>query len=117
MRNGVVHRRPGFFMTDAIVGFIVIGVLGWVLVVAITKSSGAQRRLNDSAAALTTAEQVLAIMRQGQAPPQNLGEAKVEVRAAEGGKAVAGQRWVEVVVSLNGRTGTLVGLVPEGTKP
>ena len=108
------RRRRGFFLTDSIVGFMLIGMLGLALVVAVTTASKAKRRLDDSAGAATAAEQVMAMLRDGKAAPQSIGEASVAVRAAQGGAAVAGQRWVEVIVKRNGRTASLVGLVPEG---
>ena len=110
--------RRAFFLADAVVGFLLIGAIGLMLVMSVTTASKAHRRLDDSAAAATTAEQVLASLREGRPAPQRIGEANVEVRPAEGGVAVEGHRWVEVTIERNGRTATLIALVPrEGNEP
>ena len=111
------RRRAGFFITDSVVGFLLIGVLGLVMVVGVTTAAKAHRRLADSAAATVAAEQAMALLRDRQPVPQSLGEVAVQVRAATGGQAVAGHRWIEVTATRNGRTATLVGLVPEGARP
>jgi hypothetical protein len=110
-------RRAGFFLTDSVVGFLLIGVLGLVLVVGVTTAAKAHRRIADSAAATVAAEQAMALLRDRQPVPQTLGETAVQVRPATGGQAVSGHRWVEVTTTRNGRTATLVGLVPEGATP
>ena len=110
-------RRRGFFLLDAITGFLVIGVLGLVLVSAITMNTRAHRRLRDAAAATAAAEQVLALLRDGQPAPQSLGGAAVRVRPMEAGEAPRKYRWVEVTVTREGRAATLVGLAPDGGQP
>jgi hypothetical protein len=107
-------RRHGFFLMDTVIGLVIAGVLGLVLVVAITQGGKAQRRLDDGAAAARVAQRVMAALHERRPPPAELGGAKVEVRPAEGGAKIAGSRWVEVVVNYNGRRATLVGLVPQG---
>jgi hypothetical protein len=100
---------------DTVIGLVIAGVLGLVLVVAITKGGQAERRLADGAAAARVAQRVMAALHEGRAAPAELDGAKVEVRpAAAGGATVAGKGWVEVVVSYHGRRASLVGLVPQG---
>jgi hypothetical protein len=111
------NRRPGFFLTDSVVGFLLIGVLGLVLVVGVTTAAKAHRRLADSAAATVAAEQAMALLRDRQTVPQTLGDTAVQLRPATGGQAVPGHRWVEVTATRNGRSATLLGLVPEGANP
>ena len=111
------RRRAGFFLTDSVVGFLLIGVLGLVLVVGVTTAAKAHRRLADSAAATVAAEQAMALLRDRQPVPQTLNDVAVQVQAAEGGQAVVGHRWVEITATRNGRTATLVGLAPEGAMP
>ena len=111
------RRRAGFFLTDSVVGFLLIGVLGLVMVVGVTTAAKAHRRLADSAAATVTAEQAMALLRDRQPVPQTLSDVAGQVRAADGGQAALGHRWVEVTATRNGRTATLVGLVPEGARP
>jgi type II secretory pathway pseudopilin PulG len=107
-------RRRGIFLIDAVVGFLLIGVLGLMLVIAITTSSRAQRRLDDSAAATTAAEQAIALLREGQAAPQTLGGAQVRVRPAPGAQEIKGAQWLEVTATREGRAATIVALIPKG---
>jgi hypothetical protein len=112
------RSRRAFLLTDAAVGFLLIGAIGLMLVVSITTASKAGRRLDDSARAAVAAEQALAMLRDGRSPPQTIGDASVQVRPAEGGTTVVGRRWVEVTARRNGRTAALIALVPqEGAKP
>ena len=111
------YRRRGFFLTDSIVGFIIIGVLGLILVIAITSSSRAQRRLDESAAATIAAERAAALLREGKAAPQTVDEASIKVEPAPGGQAVANHKWVCITATREGRAATLIVLVPEGGRP
>jgi hypothetical protein len=110
-------RRRGFFLADTVMGFIVVGILGVILVTAITKSSRARDRLEESATADRIAQRVMGVLREGKPGPATLGDAQVKVKAASGGAVVAGQRWVEVSVVYHGRSASLVGLVPAGGAP
>jgi hypothetical protein len=107
-------RRGGFFLMDTVIGLVIAGVLGLVLVVAITKGGQAERRLEDGATAARVAQRVMAALHQARPAPADLDGAKVEVRPAEGGTKVEGKGWVEVVVNYRGRHASLVGLVPQG---
>jgi type II secretory pathway pseudopilin PulG len=111
------YRRRGFFLTDSIVGFIIIGVLGLILVIAITSSSKAQRRLDDSAAATIAAERAAAMLREGKAAPQTMDDVSIKIEPAPAGQAIANHRWVQITATRNGRSAALVALVPEGGRP
>ncbi len=113
MNRGRRHRG-GFFLADTVMGFIVVGILGLILVTAITKSSRARDRLEESAAADRIAQRVMGVLREGKPAPGALGDAQIKVKSATGGAAVAGQRWVEVSVAYHGHSASLVGLVPAG---
>jgi hypothetical protein len=106
--------RRGFFLMDTVIGLTIAGVLGVVLVVAITKSGQAERRLADGAQATRIGQRVMAALHEGKSAPAELDGAKVEVRPATGGAKVEGKGWVEVVVNYHGRRASLVGLVPQG---
>ena len=93
---------------------MIAGILGVVLVVAITKTGQAERRLADGTAAARIAQRALAALHEGHPAPAELDGAQIEVRPAEGGTQIARKRWVEVVVTYQGRRATLVGLVPQG---
>jgi type II secretory pathway pseudopilin PulG len=117
MKSNRPSRRPrrGIFLIDAIVGFLLIGVLGLTLVLAITTSSQARRRLDDSAAATVAAEQTLALLRDGQPAPQDLNGAQIKVEAAPGGQEVKGAQWLQVTATRNGRSATLTAFLPKGS--
>jgi type II secretory pathway pseudopilin PulG len=117
MTSRIKQRRRGFFLTDSIVGFIIIGVLGLILVIAITSSSRAQRRLDDSAAATIAAERAAAMLREGKPAPQTIDEASIKIEPAPGGQAVVNHKWVRITATQNGRSAALVALVPEGGRP
>ena len=119
MSSGTIDGRTtrrGFFLMDTVVGLLVAGVLGLVLVVAISQGGKAERRLEDGAAAGRIGQRVMAGLHEGRAAPAELAGAKVEVRPAPGGggAGVPGKGWVEVVVNYRGRTASLLGLVPQG---
>jgi type II secretory pathway pseudopilin PulG len=109
-----IRRRRGFFMIDTIVGFMVIGMVALLLVVAVTDSGKAQRRIEDSGTALRAAERAMTALQEGRAAPKTVGEAQIVVGPAKGGAAVDGRQWVEVTATYNGRKAGLVGLVPQG---
>ena len=112
--NGTRRARRGFFLMDTVVGLMVAGVLGMVMVVAVTRGGQAERRLEDGAAATRVGQRVMAGLHEGRSAPTELDGARIEVRPASGGAAAPGRGWVEVVVSYRGRTATLTGLVPQG---
>ena len=105
--------RPGIFLMDTIVGLVLTGILGTILVVAITRGGTAERRLADGAAATRIGQRALAALHEGKGVPTEFDGATVTVKPAEGGAKVDGRRWVEVTVNYHGRTTALVGLVPQ----
>jgi type II secretory pathway pseudopilin PulG len=108
------QRRPAFMLTDTIIGLMIVGILGTVLVTAITTDGRAKRQLNDSAAALHIAQRVMATLREGKPAPQSLDDATVQVGPADGAAPATGKTWVRVAVNYHGRTATLIGLAPRG---
>ena len=92
-------------MVDTSVGVVIAGMLGLILIVAITKATRAGDRIEDGAAAARLAQRALVAVQQGQTPHVGA-EATVQVKPV----SVEGRRWVEVTVSYHGRSATLVGL-------
>ncbi|HEY7115093.1 MAG TPA: hypothetical protein VH475_00820 [Tepidisphaeraceae bacterium] len=101
---------------DTMTGLVVAGILGVILVIAITRAGRAQDRLEEQGTAVRICQHVMDALHQGRPAPSTWGEAKVTVTpvADRGAAVVAGQAWVEVGVSYRGRTASLVGLVPQG---
>jgi type II secretory pathway pseudopilin PulG len=99
---------------DTVVGFILIGVISLLLVSAVTTSGSATRRINDAKTALRAAERALATLQQGQPAPAAIGDARIQIAPAPGATPPAGQQWLQVTATHNGRTATLVGLAPAG---
>ena len=105
-------RRRGLFFMDTVIGLVIAGTLGLILVIAITRATQARDRLEDSATAGRAAERALATIQRGEPAPVAVGDAKVTVKPVTGGARVEGREWLEVIATYNGRSASLVGLVP-----
>jgi type II secretory pathway pseudopilin PulG len=114
MRIDLRRRRAGFFLLDTVFGFVIAGVVATSLVVAITSSGRAERRLADGARAMRIAQRVMGTVREGKNAPATMEEAQIAVRPMSGGATFEGRGWVEVVVNYHGRRASLVGLVARG---
>jgi type II secretory pathway pseudopilin PulG len=110
-------RRRGYFLMDTIIGLVLAGVLGTILVVAISRGGTAERRLADNAAATRIAQRAMFALHDGKSVPTDFAGATVWVKPAEGGAKVEGRSWVEVTVQYRGRQASLIGLVPQGGAP
>jgi hypothetical protein len=102
---------------DTIIGLVLAGVLGTILVVAISRGGTAERRLADNAAATRIAQRAMFALHDGKSVPTDFAGATVWVKPAEGGAKVEGRSWVEVTVRYRGRQASLIGLVPQGGAP
>ena len=107
------QHRPGIFLMDTIVGLVLTGILGTILVVAITRGGAAERRLADAATATRIAQRAMSALHDGKTPPADLNGATLSVQPTEGGAKIANHRWIQVTVTYHGRTTSLVGLVPQ----
>lgn len=107
------RRRRGIFLMDTIVGLVLTGILGTILVVAITGGGTAERRLADGAAATRIAQRAMAALHDGKDVPNEFDGATIAVKPVEGGTTVQGRRWVEVTTDYHGRKASLIGLVPQ----
>src|SRR5438045_2380792 len=102
------HPR-GFFFLDVLLGLVLIGLLGTIMAGTATRTVRADQRLADSRAATRAAERVLVILQSGAAPPKPDDGTLVTVTRPD---AQTGDRvWVRVDAVVNGRTGTLYGLL------
>jgi Tfp pilus assembly protein PilX len=113
-RHRSYRRRRGIFIADALVGLAIVTALSLAMLSVITHDRRAAERIAATRAATDDAEQAMARLRAGTATPDKLGEG-VAVEAIESttaGGAPAGQSWVRVRVERNGRSVTLLGLVP-----
>lgn len=104
-----VRRHRGFFLIDALIGLLLIGVLATLLAVTADRTSRAQRRLADDRAATRAAERVLVSLQAG-TPLQPPGDdTKILVQRLD--TETADRVWVRVTATVAGRPATLYGLV------
>jgi hypothetical protein len=104
--------RRGFFLTDAVIGLILLAVVGGAIATVCRWQSRAAKRLADERAATRAAEYALIELYQGHPVPAQRGEpAVVRVEPASGGGIAAdGYLWVRVTATCDGRSVVLVGL-------
>src|SRR5688500_20404979 len=102
--------RRGFFLTDMMVGLILVGILTVVLGATVWRTNLVGKRLADNRAALRLAERTLADLRTGTPHAAPVGQ--VQLRRLSDGPA--GQAWVEVRANVEGRSTRLVGMVDAG---
>ncbi len=100
-------RRAGIFQLDATIGLIILVVLGTAFTVAVSRQRVASGRMADRRGATWAAEHALVQLQSHQPAGEGV---KIEPLAADA--APAGYAWVRVRTELNGRTATLVGLIP-----
>src|SRR2546423_1357088 len=110
-------RRRGLFAMDAMVGLALVVMLSMLLAVAATRRDRAQRKLADSRAAVRMAEQVLISLQSGQAGPTASPTDAISILPVQSGVLNGELRWVEVRVTHNGQTASLIGAVPKGGSP
>ena len=110
-----MRRRRGIMVTDAVVALTIIAVLSTALVVAINRGHRATARLAAQRGATWAAEAALTQLQAGQSP--NMDGIEIERLAVP--KAPAGFGWVRVKAQHDGRTATLIGVVPasDGGRP
>ena len=107
--------RYGYIATDAIIALAVVLMLLAVLTIAASRQRRGSDRLADSRAAIRLAEETITALQTGATPPTAPGGMAVQVRATPPAQpaleAPPGSTWVDVLVSYNGRSSTLSGLV------
>ena len=105
------RRAQGFFTTDALVGLLIVAALAAALAVGAGQHRRATTRLADAREALHVAERALVALQCGKPVPPDADDARVVVQTLPD-VAPAGQRWVDVSVTVRERSSSLVGLAP-----
>ena len=113
----IFRPRRGIFLADTMIGFTLTAVLALLLVTAITKTHRAEERLDSNATSVRMARRVMTNLQQGGPAPLRIDDAEVKVTPAPGGDKIAGHAWVQVKITRDGRSTTLVGLVPRKAAP
>jgi type II secretory pathway pseudopilin PulG len=107
--------RYGYIATDAIIALAIVLMLLAVLTIAASRQRRGSDRLADSRAAIRLAEETITALQTGATPPTAPGGMTVQIRATPPAQpaleAPSGSTWVDVLVSYNGRSSTLSGLV------
>ena len=127
MRNGkyniLVRSRAGrgFAMADVVLGMSILAVLATAFFTSVHRQRRGAERLADMRGATWDAEYALAVMQLGRAADAPaLANVHVEPTSDASAAPVAapgGYTWVRVRAERNGRSATLVGLVPRGAVP
>ena len=106
--------RRGIFLTDALLGLILISVTAAMLSSTVGYHQKATGSLSASRAAARAAERVLSDLQLGQTPQASDQTLKWEIQPL---KALAprGQVWVEIRVHSRGKSASLTGMVPVGS--
>jgi type II secretory pathway pseudopilin PulG len=104
----------GFVIIDVVIGLAILAAIGAALVVALNRQQGAAARLAETRGLTWAAEQAMAELQSGRKP--QVEGVRVEASPAEAAPP-AGYAWVRVRAERNGRSATLVGLVPAEVAP
>ena len=103
-----MKRRRGWVFVDVVMGLILLGLIGTMLAAAATWHYRLLQHLADSRAATRAAESALVSMQAG----EPVGQGKFAVHALPTASDSPGMQWVEVSATVDGRSASLVGLVP-----
>ena len=106
--------RRGYIATDAIMAVAIVVILSTVLAVAVSRQRRGSERLADSREAIRLAEATLTAMQSGAPVPAAPAGMTVQVRPVDAQPELAapsGSAWVEVVVTHDGRSRGLTGIV------
>jgi type II secretory pathway pseudopilin PulG len=109
------QHRKGYIATDAIIALAIVLMLLAVLSVSASRQRRGSERLADSRAAIRLAEETITALQTGATPPRAPQGMTVQVRATPAQQPPLetpnGSTWVDVLVSYNGRSSSLSGLV------
>jgi hypothetical protein len=103
-----MRRRRGWVFVDVVMGLILVGLTGTMLAAAGTWHYRLLKHLADSRAATRAAESALISIQAGEPVDQG----KFAVRQLPTASDALGMQWVEVSATVDGRSASLVGLVP-----
>jgi Tfp pilus assembly protein PilX len=104
-----MRRRRGWVFLDVLVGLMILGIIGLTLGAGAAWHQRALAHLSDMRAASRVAESALISMQ----AREQFDRSKVVCREVAGAQNPAGMSWVEVSAKVNGRSASLVGLVPK----
>jgi type II secretory pathway pseudopilin PulG len=107
----ITRKRTGILTAETIVAIALVAILLVLLASGIGRQRLASDKLATSRDAVNLAEQTLTALQTGQPAPKALADAKVQV-AIVPAAAREGTKWVKVDVQLNGRSTSLLGIVP-----
>ena len=109
------HVSPrGFVIIDVVIGLMILAAVAAALIVALNRHQHASSRLAETRGLTWAAEQAMAELQSGR-KPQGDG---IQVESSSTDAAPpAGYAWVRVRAERNGRSATLVGLVPAAVAP
>jgi type II secretory pathway pseudopilin PulG len=108
------RKRNGYVAADAVIALAIVLILLGVLGTSVARQRRGGERLADSRAAIRLAEETITAMQTGAAPPAAREGMTVQLRTAQPPQDLpppSGSTWVDVVVSYNGRSSSLSGLV------
>jgi hypothetical protein len=111
--NECSPQHRGFFTAEAIIGLALLAMIMILLAVALGREQKVMNRLADSRAALRLAEETLTALQSKTAAPQ----AGVRVMKLDAPCDAPGCSWAKVQATVNGRSATLIGVVPSASLP
>jgi hypothetical protein len=105
---GSKSTPQGWVFLDVLVGLLILSIIGLTLGAGAAWHQRALGHLADTRAASRLAESALTSLQAG----QHLSTSGVHYHALAGKQQISGMSWIEVSATFNGRSATLVGLVP-----
>jgi type II secretory pathway pseudopilin PulG len=114
------ESRGGWILLDLITALIILLALMATLTAALVRQQRNERKLADTRAAMRLAEETATALQWGQVPPAPPEGESVEIVPSQPPSqptpatpaTPAGQTWVNIRVTHNGRAATLVALTP-----
>jgi type II secretory pathway pseudopilin PulG len=106
------HRHSrGFLMADVILGMLLIGLILGLMTSTMSMWHRSSVRLLHERRATAEAERALTLLRAGQSSATDA--AAILLIEPLSGDAPQGLRWTRVTASVEGRSASLIGLLPE----
>lgn len=111
MKTHARTSRSGFIAFDVVMGMAILGIAAAVLISAVASGNRAAQQLAASRQACREAQTVLICLQAGQPAPKS--NATIRIEPCTGGASIPGRHWVQVMATVDGQSGLLVGLVPD----
>ena len=116
MTKRTKHLR-GFFSAEAIVALALLAFIMILLAVALGRQQKVLNRVADSRAALRIAEATLTAMQTHRIAPTAAPASAVRIIKLDTPCECSGYAWAKVQATVNGRSASLVGVVPASSIP